>query len=121
MVKMLKSTLIYDAAETLSESIKLLKAEYTLKAIEEHKMDQVTAIYIIVIQGMLTIVVVHNQALIFCRTKLDCDNLEHYLLSKGGGPKALVNKYSCVCLHSDRAAAQRKANLQAFKVELTWQ
>ncbi|XP_062517502.1 ATP-dependent RNA helicase DDX1-like isoform X2 [Corticium candelabrum] len=80
--------------ETLSESIKLLKAEYTLKAIEEHKMDQ---------------------ALIFCRTKLDCDNLEHYLLSKGGGPKALVNKYSCVCLHSDRAAAQRKANLQAFK------
>lgn len=61
-------------------------------------------------------VICYHQALIFCRTKIDCDNLEQYLLAKGGGPKAMVNEYSCVCLHSDRSAGQRKANLQAFKV-----
>jgi ATP-dependent RNA helicase DDX1 len=82
--------------ETLSEAVKQLKVLYTLKAIQEHKMDQ---------------------ALIFCRTKLDCDNMEQFLLSKGGGPNAMVNEYSCVCLHSDRSPAQRRANLQAFKVE----
>ncbi|XP_069172141.1 ATP-dependent RNA helicase Ddx1-like isoform X3 [Procambarus clarkii] len=43
--------------ETLSEAVKLLKGEYCIKAIDTHKMDQ---------------------ALIFCRTKLDCDNLERY-------------------------------------------
>ena len=47
-----------------SEAVKILKAEYLLKAIEEHKMDQ---------------------AIIFCRTKLDCDNLEQHIIAKGGG------------------------------------
>ena len=47
-----------------SEAIKILKAEYLLRAIIEHKMDQ---------------------AIIFCRTKLDCDNMERYLIAKGGG------------------------------------
>ena len=50
--------------ETLSEAVKLLKVHYLLKAIDAHKMDQ---------------------AIIFCRTKLDCDNVESYLLYKGGG------------------------------------
>ena len=53
----------YMHTETLSEAVKLLKAEYLLKAINEHEMDQ---------------------AILFCRTKLDCDNMEQYLLSKGG-------------------------------------
>lgn len=48
-----------------SEAVKLLKAEYVLRAIREHKMQR---------------------ALIFCRTKLDCDNLERYFVSLGGGP-----------------------------------
>ena len=26
-----------------------------------------------------------DQAILFCRTKLDCDNLERYLCSRGGG------------------------------------
>ena len=50
--------------EMKSEAVKILKAEYLLKAIVEHKMDQ---------------------AIIFCRTKLDCDHTEQYLINKGGG------------------------------------
>ena len=50
--------------ECLSEAVKLLKAEYLVRAMSTHKMDQ---------------------AIIFCRTKLDCDNIESYLLSLGGG------------------------------------
>jgi ATP-dependent RNA helicase DDX1 len=46
----------------LSEAVKLLKGEYCVRAITEHKMDQ---------------------AIIFCRTKVDCDNLETYLNSIG--------------------------------------
>ena len=49
-------------AETLSEAVKMLKGEYCVQAINEHKMDR---------------------ALIFCRTKIDCDNLERYLISVG--------------------------------------
>lgn len=75
--------------ETFSEAIKMLKGEYLLRAIDEHKMDQ---------------------ALFFCRTKLDCDNLERFLQSSGNP------KYSsCVCLHGDRSPQERKANLEAFK------
>lgn len=50
--------------ETTSEAVKILKGEYVIQALEEHKMDK---------------------ALIFCRTKLDCDNLEKYLQQRGGG------------------------------------
>lgn len=103
--------------ESLSEAVKVLKAEYLVKAISALKMDQ---------------------AIIFCRTKLDCDNIENYLMSLGGGlcdplqcssvcthvslsifcsgPHAMVNEYSCVCLHGDRRPQERKANLKAFKV-----
>ena len=81
--------------ETLSEAVKILKVEYLVRAINEHQMDQ---------------------AIIFCRTKLDCDNTEEYLISQGGGAKAMVNEYSCVCLHSDRPPNERKGNLKAFKV-----
>ncbi|XP_005093572.1 ATP-dependent RNA helicase DDX1 [Aplysia californica] len=76
------------SAETYSEAVKLLKGEYVINAIDEHKMDV---------------------ALIFCRTKLDCDNLEKYLQQRGGG------KYSCVCLHGDRKPHERKGNLEKFK------
>ncbi|KAK2577373.1 hypothetical protein KPH14_003489 [Odynerus spinipes] len=77
-----------NTAETLSEAVKILKGEYCIRAIREHKMDR---------------------ALIFCRTKLDCDNLERYLKEVGG------NDFSCVCLHGDRKPAERKANLEKFK------
>jgi len=82
-----------NSAEMLSEAVKLLKGEYCVRAIQEHKMDR---------------------SLIFCRTKLDCDNMERYFkqLGGGGGPK---NPFSCVCLHSDRKPQERKENLEKFK------
>lgn len=52
--------------ETLSEATKILKGEYCLRAIDKFKMDR---------------------ALIFCRTKLDCDNLERYFIKQGGGKR----------------------------------
>lgn len=50
-----------------SEAIKILKGEYTVRAIKEHKMDQ---------------------AIIFCRTKIDCDNMEQYFIQQGGGGRS---------------------------------
>ena len=46
----------------------------------------------------------------------DCDNLENYFNVKGGGPRNPKNPFSCVCLHGDRKPAERKANLESFKV-----
>ncbi|XP_019880521.2 ATP-dependent RNA helicase Ddx1 [Aethina tumida] len=81
--------LSYDnSPEAMSEAVKLLKGTYCVKAIDEHNMDR---------------------AIIFCRTKLDCDNLERFLKSID------KNKYSCVCLHGDRKPNERKANLELFK------
>lgn len=80
--------------ETLSEAVKMLKGEYCVRAINEHKMDR---------------------AIIFCRTKLDCDNLERYFNQLGKGPRNPQNPYSCVCLHGDRKPNERKANLEKFK------
>lgn len=74
-----------NSPEALSEAVKILKGEYCVKAIDKLKMDQ---------------------AMIFCRTKVDCDNLETYLVQKGK---------NCVCLHGDRKPHERKANLERFK------
>jgi ATP-dependent RNA helicase DDX1 len=59
-------------SETLSEAIKILKGEYTIRAIKEHKMDK---------------------AIIFCRTKVDCDNMETYFNQCGGGKLILHSLY----------------------------
>ena len=59
-----KFTNVFGCIEALSEAVKVLKAEYLVKAITAHKMDQ---------------------AIIFCRTKIDCDNIENYLQRLGGG------------------------------------
>ena len=80
--------------EALSWGVKALKHRYLLKLIEVHKMDQ---------------------AIIFCRTKLDCDNLEKVLNIQGGGARSMTNEYSCCCLHGDRRVQERKENLQKFK------
>eukprot|EP00941_MAST-03F_sp_MAST-3F-sp1_P001199 g1199.t1 len=62
------------------------------------------------------------QCLIFCRTNLDCDNLESYLTSVGGGRKFRAdslggkeNEYSCAVLAGMRSMEQRRENLKAFK------
>ena len=58
------------AHQLWSEAIKMLKGEYTVRAIKEHKMDQ---------------------AIIFCRTKIDCDNMEQYFIQQGGGMSTTEN------------------------------
>ncbi|KAG7265895.1 hypothetical protein CRUP_009499 [Coryphaenoides rupestris] len=78
---------------------KVLKGEYTIRAINEHKMDQ---------------------AIIFCRTKIDCDNMEQYFIQQGGGPDRKNHQLSCVCLHGDRKPQERKNNLERFKVGMGW-
>ncbi|CAK8692162.1 unnamed protein product [Clavelina lepadiformis] len=83
-----------ETAEKWSEGVKVLKGEYCLKAIRQHKMDQ---------------------AIIFCRTKLDCDNMETYFKQQGGGPDKPGHQFSCVCLHSDRKPPERRSNLEKFK------
>ncbi|CAF3440901.1 unnamed protein product [Rotaria socialis] len=83
-----------ESKETLSEAIKILKGEYCLQTIDKFKMDR---------------------ALIFCRTKLDCDNLERYFIKQGGGPKSNKHRLSCVCLHADRNPDERQRNLERFK------
>ncbi|EGD75338.1 eIF4a [Salpingoeca rosetta] len=78
-------------AETTSEAIKILKFMYTLKAIDAHNMEQV---------------------IVFCRTRLDCDNLEKYLQAQDSpGP---AHKYPTRCLHGSRGP-ERRQNLEAFK------
>lgn len=80
--------------EMWSEAIKILKGEYAVRAIKEHKMDQ---------------------AIIFCRTKIDCDNMEQYFIKQGGGSDKKGHQFSCVCLHGDRKPDERKRNLDRFK------
>lgn len=55
--------------ETFSEAVKLLKGEYCVRAIDTLNMDQ---------------------AIIFCRTKLDCDNLENFLNQIGKASRNLI-------------------------------
>ena len=63
-----------------------------------------------------------DQCLIFCRTNVDCDNLEKYLISLGGGrgfqgktDSGKENPYSCVVVAGFRQQQERRANLQHFK------
>lgn len=76
-----------DYPETISEGTKILKAEYVLKAMRQHNMDQ---------------------GIVFCRTKLDCDNLEKFL-------KKRAPEFTCTCLHSDRRPEERTRNFNMFK------
>lgn len=63
-----------------------------------------------------------SQCIIFCRTNLDCDNLETFLCNHGGGKKftqvmetGKENKYSCSVLAGQRNPNQRRQSLAAFK------
>ena len=61
-----------------------------------------------------------DQGIIFCRTRLDCDNLEKYFKQQGGGPKAAHDhQFSSICLHSGKKPQERKQNLQSFKVSFS--
>jgi len=68
-----------------------------------------------------------EQALIFCRTNFDCDNLERFLNSLGGGTlsskangplkreSGREHPYSCLVLAGQRSMEERRTALAAFK------
>lgn len=62
--------------ETFSEAVKLLKGEYCVRAMDKLNMDQ---------------------AIVFCRTKVDCDNLENYLNHIGKLTKSLSPNFLYCC------------------------
>ncbi|KAG2489591.1 hypothetical protein HYH03_011872 [Edaphochlamys debaryana] len=92
--------------ECHSEGTKRLKQRLLQRLIDAMKMDQ---------------------ALIFCRTNYDCDQLERFLNALGaggdGGGRAFRGKkesgkespYSCVVLAGARSMDERRAALSAFK------
>eukprot|EP00002_Diphylleia_rotans_P018870 TRINITY_DN364_c0_g2_i1.p1 TRINITY_DN364_c0_g2~~TRINITY_DN364_c0_g2_i1.p1 ORF type:complete len:740 (-),score=147.31 TRINITY_DN364_c0_g2_i1:388-2607(-) len=86
---------------SISEATKLLKPLILMELVKQYNMDQ---------------------CMIFCRTRLDCDNLKMYLDQIGGGVKfsgkmerGIANPYACVVLHSGLSPKMRQDNLQAFK------
>jgi ATP-dependent RNA helicase DDX1 len=63
-----------------------------------------------------------SQCIVFCRTNLDCDNLETFLNAYGGGEKfsgvadsGKLNPYSCCVLGGMRSTQERRRNLEAFR------
>eukprot|EP00943_MAST-04B_sp_MAST-4B-sp1_P003932 g3932.t1 len=88
--------------EATSEGIKCAKYRALRHLIDTMKMDQ---------------------CLIFCRTNVDCDNLEKYLIEIGGGrggyqgkkESGKENPYSCVVVAGFRRQQERRDNLQYFK------
>jgi ATP-dependent RNA helicase DDX1 len=84
-----------------SEGIKLLKPRMLVSLIDSLQM---------------------TQAILFCRTNVDCDNLEAFLTAVGGGQKwrpgqekGKENKYSCCVLAGMRGQDERRRNLEAFR------
>lgn len=56
-----------------------------------------------------------DSVLIFCRTNLDCDNLEHFLKNVSKDSMIDRDKFSCRVLAGMRSMQERQANLKAFK------
>eukprot|EP00808_Paulinella_micropora_P010228 g7851.t1 len=90
------------APDVLSFAIKRRKPRLLLQVIEAFQMDQ---------------------CIIFCRTQVDCDNVEKTLVAAGGGGGGFQGKvesgkeniFSCAVLHGGRRQEERQANLQAFR------
>eukprot|EP00759_Apiculatamorpha_spiralis_P020039 PhF_6_TR25617/c0_g2_i1/m.35972/K13177/DDX1; ATP-dependent RNA helicase DDX1 len=84
-----------------SYAVKVVKPLVLLEIIKTHKMEQ---------------------CMIFCRTRLDCDNVARVLTDAGGGreskgrdEKGKENLFSNVLLHSGLAHGDRAKNLELFK------
>lgn len=71
--------------DTISLGTKILKGIYVVRAIHALQMDK---------------------AIVFCRTKQQCDHMEHFLQQ---------NNLSAACLHGDRSAEERQSSLEGFK------
>ena len=90
-----------DTKESISEGLKRLKPVVLRNIVDKLKMEQ---------------------CLIFCRTNLDCTNLETFLTHCGGGRKFRAdslggkeNPYSCAVLAGGKSMKERRENLAAFK------
>jgi ATP-dependent RNA helicase DDX1 len=90
-----------DIMEIQSLLIKVIKQQLLLKIIDKFEM---------------------SQCMIFCRTNLDCDNLETFLCLVGDGRKftekmetGKEHRYSCCVLGGLRSMEERRRNLDAFK------
>ena len=90
-----------DTKESISEGLKRLKPVVLRNIVDKLKM---------------------SQCLIFCRTNLDCTNLEAFLTHCGGGRKFRANSlggkenpYSCAVLAGGKSMKERRENLAAFK------
>ena len=90
-------------AESLSEGVKLLKPAILKNVIDTLKIDY---------------------AMIFCRTNVDCFNLEKFFIGLGGAgqrgfsgerEKGKENVYSCCVLSGMRSSTDRTEALQAFR------
>lgn len=84
-----------------SFQIKEIKQQVLLKIVDKFKM---------------------SQCIIFCRTNVDCDNLETFLCTHGGGKKftesmesGREHPYSCCVLAGMRNIETRRRNLEAFR------
>jgi len=89
-----------ESKDATSFGIKMLKPMILLEVIDAFKMDQ---------------------CMIFCRTRVDCENLANFLNKRGGGQifrgkveSGKENKYSCAVLHGGKGP-QRAEALEAFK------
>ena len=89
------------SAEASSEGIKRMKLYALKNIIDELKPEQ---------------------CIVFCRTNLDCDNAEKFLVAVGGGRRfagssvsGKENRYSCCVVAGWRSTHERRANLEAFK------
>lgn len=54
-----------------------------------------------------------SQVMVFCRTNVDCSNLERFFTSQS--PSSLLRKYSCAVLGGMMSMNDRRKNLQLFK------
>ena len=81
-----------DEKEKKSEKLKAAKPIALIRIIEQLEMEQV---------------------LVFCRTNLDCDNLEKFLAGAGGGDR--YGAYTCAVLAGMRSMQDRRKALEKFK------
>ena len=90
--------------EAFSEAVKRLKPRLLVRLLDSLKSEQ---------------------ALVFCRTNHDCDNLEKFLNKMSGSTSAIKKRktgdtgpqaaYSCMVLAGARTMEERRAALSAFK------
>lgn len=56
-----------------------------------------------------------DQGIVFCRTKLDCDNLENYFNHLGGGMCLAVAGWGCCCLRDERCRERNQSGVRASR------